>query len=241
MSVIDCFKFKPNGNALANLQRHIPTGIAWDAYRIPGKKLFKLLKAFSSLYDLMSEALCELIGELNPFTTERMIEEWERALGLPDPCLPDALTLEERRFWVVWRLTKRRWTTAEEWKELASYFGLTISITPGWLVQKPALYAFSYPRRYDLFPKLGRFRVYIDVLGLDVYGYPYGGEGGGLGYPIPYGISAPAFDRFRCLIDRVKPANVVVIWNSNPLKNYCYSAPFSDDWSEEFCGEGENG
>lgn len=230
----DCGRYAPTGRAMEVLLRHLPTGLLWDAYRTPGTNAYRLWSALSRAFDDLSASLCELVRELNPFTTERMITDWERAVGLPDVCLPEATTLDERRAWVVWRLAKRRWTTREEWHELAALFGLTIRITPGWHVQKPALYAAEYPKRYDLFPKLGRFRVYIDVVGANVGGYDYGIRG--RGYPIPYGIDLAGLDAFKCIIDRVRPANVIVIWNDNPLFNGCLAETFSEEFSDTFCG-----
>ena len=213
----DCYQYEPRGSALTTLQRHLPTGLAWDAYRTVGKNLYQLWSAFATAYDDMSAALCRMIRELDPSTTVDMIGEWERAVGLPDPCLPQVTTLGERRFWVLWRLGRRRWTTAAEWIELAGLFGLDIRITPGWYVQRPALYDWSYPKRYDIFPKLGRFRVYIDVLNVPFAGYDYGRDNRGPGYPIPYGSIDDRLASFICIIDRVRPANVVVIYNGNPL------------------------
>lgn len=233
-----CYEFEPRaGQGLANLQRHLPTGWLWDAFRVPGKLMYRLLVAFSLAYEDMTAALCHLAVELNPFTTEQLIEEWERACGLPDPCLPKATTLEERRAWVIFRLAKRKWTTAGDWHDLAALFGLTISITPGWYVQRPALYDARYPKRYDRFPKLGRFRVYIDVDGMNFGGYDYGKDGRGDGYPVPYGLSVQGLDGFMCMIDRVRPANVVVIWNQFPTtdERVCTRRTFDDIFAEPFC------
>lgn len=225
------------GKAISLLQSHLPTGPAWLAFRLPDKNASKLMTALARAYDDALQFMCRIEAELDPRTTEELITEWETAVGLPDPCLPKATTLEERRFWVIFRLTKRRWSTAQDWIDLAALYGLDISVTPGWLVQKPALYAAEYPKRYDLFPKLGRFRVYIDVFGIDVRGYSYGSASGGPGYPVPYGVNVPALTAFQCMIDRVRPANVVVIWNDNPLINWCYAQTFEETFSDTFCGE----
>lgn len=236
---MSCHQFEPQGTARETLTAHLPTGMAWDAFRTPGKVAYRLLTAFAKSFDDMSAALCRMILELNPYSTEQMLPEWERSVSLPDPCLPKAVTLDERRFWVVWRLTKRRWTTAQDWQDLASLFGLEIAITPGSYVQRPALYAYRYPKRYDLFPKLGRFRVYIDILNVDFKGYPYGGATpkSGQGYPVPYGVTPPGVTAFMCLIDRVRPANVVVIWNEFPTtdERVCTRRTFSDEFAEPFC------
>lgn len=212
-----CWWLEPKGNAVDTLTRHLPMGVAWEAFRIPGKVARRLIEGYAAGYDDMSEALCRLVGEIDPRTTTDLVEEWERALSLPDACLPPADTLEKRRERILFRLAKRRWTTAQDWHDLAALFGLQIRITPGWLIQKPALYAHHYPKRYDLFPKLGRFRVYIDVLNGEFGGYDYGAADRGDGYPVPYGSGNAEYELFKCMIERVKPANVVVIWDAVPV------------------------
>jgi hypothetical protein len=236
--LMNCFWMTPLGRSLDVILRHVPLGDAWDAFRTTGKRAFRFLAGVSQAYEDAWAALCNLATELNPFSTNQLITDWQTAVGLPDPCLWQATTPDQIRAQIVYRLTKTRWTTAAEWHALAALFGLTIRITPGWYVQKPCLYPFEYPRRYDLFPRLGRFRVYIDVYGLNYYGYPYGGtsSNSGPGYPIPYGTN-PALLPFQCIINRVKPANVVVIWNDNPLYNYCVAETFSSSYSDTYCSE----
>ena len=232
-----CWWLEPNGNAVATLLRHTPLGEAWRAYRTPGKVAARLYEGYAKAYDDCSAALCRLTAELDPRTTTELLPEWERALALPDACLPAATTLEERRDRLMFRLAKRRWTTAQDWHDLAEIFGLAIAITPGWLVQKPALYAHRYAKRYDLFPKLGRFRVYINILADRSAGYDYGVAGRGPGYPVPYG-SEEKYALFKCLIERVRPANVVVIWDA-PLEEgiygLCVAQSFDETFAAEFC------
>lgn len=224
---MSCWYLEPLQRSLDLLQRHLPLGMAWESFRLAGKTAYKLLSAISESYEDAWEALCALPTEIDPRTTTDLIVEWETAVGLPDPCLPVATTLEERRAWVMWRLDKRRWSTAADWHELAALFGLVIRITPGWLVQKPSLYPSCYPIYYRNFPLLGRFRVYIDVEdGCGEEGYAYS-------YPAVYGTG----DRcaaLKCLIERVKPANVVVIWNANEPICGCNDT-FAREFADEFC------
>lgn len=191
------------------LQWLLPRGVAWYAFRTPGKNAYKLFAAFAQGFEDVVEWMCKLPIELNPYSTEELITEWETAVGLPDACLPSADTLEARRRNVIFRLDKRRWSTAQDWHDLAALFGLTVTITPGWHVQRPALYQFCYPKTYINLPRLGRFHVYIDVAdGCGDGGYIYD-------YPHTYGFTQRC-DDFICLIERVKPANVVVVWNNTP-------------------------
>lgn len=238
---MSCYQFEARGISLQTVLRHLPEGVAWIAWRMPGKVARRLMDAIAEAYEDMSEALCNLATELDCRTTTQMITEWETAVSLPDPCLPTATTLAERRTWVQWRLNKRRYSTASDWHYLASLFGLEITITPGWAVQRPALYPAEFPVRYDLFPKLGRFRVYINVKNVPNCGYDYGREFRGGGYPIEYGCTRADYDNFKCLIERVKPANVVIVWDfplEEPPYNLCVSDSFESSFSSDFCGEG---
>ena len=234
---MSCFQFESRGLAILTLLRHLPEGVAWIAWRVPGKIARKLMDVFADAYEDCTRALCALIGELDPRTTVQMITEWETAVSLPDPCLPTATTLAERRFWVLWRLNKRRFSTEADWHYLASLFNLTIAITPGWYVQRPQLFEYRFPMGFDIFPKLGRFRVYIDITNVAFAGFEYGlaGTNVDVGFPIPFGGDVGAFDQFRCLIERVKPANVVVIWNAFPVGDVCTHSTFSAPFSATFC------
>ena len=206
----DCFQLAPKGLSFETLLAHLPRGVAWLAARIPGKNLYKLWQAYADAYEDAIETMCKLPTELDPYSTTELITEWETAVGLPDACLPAATTIEERRDYVVFRLSKRRWTTAQDWKDLAALFGLTITVTPGWLVQKPSLYPSCYPVYYRYLERLGRFHVYIDVAG------GCGGDGYIYDYPMAYPTTGENCALFMCIINRVKPANVVVIWNNTP-------------------------
>ena len=223
------------GTAITTLLRHLPIGAAWDGFKSRETTANRMMAGYAESYDDMTASLDHMITELDPRTTDEMLPEWETSVSLPDPCLPAGKTLEERRSWIMWRLTKKRWNTLQDWEDLAELFGLSVRITPGWLVQKPALYAAFYPKRYDDFPKLGRFRVYIDILGQNWRGYPYDGtKAGNDQYPIPYGVGAEN-SGFRCLIERVAPANLLIIWNEfPPISPNGNSVTFSDDFTEDF-------
>lgn len=216
--------------------QHFPVGAAWFAIRDMTKVAGQLVYAISRFFEDGWSTLGGLARELDYRTGEQFLSEWEEALGLPDQCLPSDGSLADRRKWIAFRLDKRRWSRTEDWHELAALYGLTIRITPGWKVQKPALYAALYPKHYNLFPKLGRFRVYIDFLDQQWRGYPYDdpvSDGGS--YPIWYGIGATAPEKLICLIERVKPANVIIIWNEFPeVPPNGTGSTFSDDFDLEF-------
>lgn len=227
-----------DGDTVALLERHLPSGVAWIAFRTPGKVASRLIAAVSGVFSDAWSFMCRMTAELDPRTTFDLIENWEQAVSLPDECLPGTATIEQRRDQVMFRLAMRRWTTAQDWKDLAELFGLTIDVTPGWYVQEPALFGyFTFPLRFDIFPKLGRFRVYIDITNVEFAGFEFGSPGtnADIGFPIPFGDIDERIGRFRCIIERVRPANVVVIWNEFPIGSVCTHSTFTEDFSETFC------
>lgn len=209
-----------DGGSEQIIRRSLPMGFAWLAFRTPSKVLYKLVSGLGKSLDAAWREFYRIItDEINPYRTLDLMPEWENALGLPDPCIGPMTNLEDRRKMVLLKLERKRYTTKLTWVDLArDFFGLEIELTPGWHVQKPCLYPFEYPKRYDVYPKLGRFRIYIDVLNVDFNGYPYDGTLAGNQYPIPYGKTDEGFKRFKCFVERIRPSNVVVIWNDNPLK-----------------------
>lgn len=226
----------PAGVSRRTIEAHLPLGHAWHAFRITTKVAGKLLTSIARSFEDAWTTLNGLSRELDYRTTEQMVGEWETALSLPDPCLPTANTLAERREWIAFRLTKKRWNTAQDWHDLAALFGLTIRITPGWLVQKPALFKAEFPVPIHVFPKLGRFRVYIDVLGQDYGGFPYDGTDiPEHQFPIPFGEPPGDYEGFRCIIERVAPANVLILWNEFPREaRYGTRVTFDDVYSDEY-------
>ena len=218
------------------LLSHLPAGKAWRGFRIAGQVAHRFIRGLARLHQDAWRFLNTVHEQIDYRTTTQLITEWEAGLSLPDRCLPRATTLEQRRRWIAFRLNKRRWNTARDWHDLAALFDLQIRITPGWVVQRPALYAAIYPVQYFQFPKLGRFRVYIDILNRDFGGYPYDGMGvPDDKYPIPYRSGFTGLDDFMCLIERVAPANVLVIWNDFPVvPPHGNMVTYSPDYSEEY-------
>jgi len=210
---MNAWSLTPIGRSQDVLARHLPLGPAWRAFRVAGKRAYRMLTGLSGPLESAWGFLASMAEELTPTTTTQLITEWETAVSLPDPCLPKADTIEQRRTWVVWRLGKKRWQTAQDWKDLAALFGLQITVVPGWLVQKPALFDTCLDTAFWDMPKLGRFRVYVDIVGgCDSNGFDYAFD-----YPFP--TASSECQALMCLIERVCPANVVIIWNADPVGN----------------------
>lgn len=218
------------------LQGHLPLGRAWGGFRIPGKLGERFLSALARVHQDAWQFLHRMSREIDYRTTTQLVTEWESSVGIPDACLPSGATIDERRAWIAFRLKKTRWNTYQDWQDLAELFGVSVKITPGWLIQEPSLYDIKYPMRYREFPKLGRFRIYIDQLDVEFGGYPYDGRVDGYQYPIPYTSAGGRMDAFRCFIERIAPANVLIIWNEFPAispggNGVTYADEYDDNYS----------
>jgi len=88
---------------LAQLQALLPPGPAWT--REPDANLTKILSAWAAELARIDARVDDLLNEADPGAARELLADWERVAGLPDPCMPAASTLEERRNRLVQQLT----------------------------------------------------------------------------------------------------------------------------------------
>lgn len=90
-------------HALAAL---LPVGEVWP--RDPASTLMRLVAALADVVARWSERVAKfLLIEAFPPTSVDLLTDWERVLGLPEPCFPLALSIEERRLQVLEKLRRR--------------------------------------------------------------------------------------------------------------------------------------
>ena len=78
--------------------------------------------------DVAAAAASLLVVESDPRYTFEMLPDWERALGLPDPCVSRTLTLPERRQALVNKLTTLGGQSRQFFVDTAAALGYTIAI-----------------------------------------------------------------------------------------------------------------
>jgi uncharacterized protein YmfQ (DUF2313 family) len=71
----------------------------------------------------------DLMRELDPRTTTELLPDWERVMGLPDPCVSAAQTIQERRAAIVAKLTTIGGQSRQFFIGLAAALGYVITIT----------------------------------------------------------------------------------------------------------------
>lgn len=110
----------------AMLQKLLPWGIAWP--RAARKNLTNLLMALAHELACLHSRALDLIREADPRTTLEMLPDWERALGLPDPCTGPLETVDQRRLAVVTRLTEIGGQSPQYFVQLAASLGFDVEV-----------------------------------------------------------------------------------------------------------------
>lgn len=108
------------------LYRLTPRGRAWPRERT--STLYQKYSAIAQELERIDLRGAQLIEESDPRTALEMIEDWERALGIPDECTPPANTLERRRADIVARLTQQGSLSRQFLIDFALNLGFIITI-----------------------------------------------------------------------------------------------------------------
>lgn len=111
----------------AQLDALLPLGQAWP--RDADAKMRLLTRGLAEEFARVDARSKDLIGEVLPSTTLQMLEDWERATGLPDTCVATGQTIQERRNALLARLTSTGGQSRAFFIDLAKYLGFTITIT----------------------------------------------------------------------------------------------------------------
>lgn len=185
------------------LTKFLPNGKFWDAKRFSNTNLYKLINALSDEYKRVKDLLYSIVNNRYVDDTELLLERWEKDLQIPDDCLPLADTISERQKNILLKYTAKGIQTEEDFVELASKLGFTITITP--LVQ------FAYPPyAVPFIPNSAPYNRFVAIV-----------EGLNLNEPSdfpPYDVpffpigSNPQALALQCILNKLKPANVLFIY-----------------------------
>lgn len=106
---------------LSYLQGLLPQGAAWTRER--DAILTKILNIIAFELAMVDARASDLIREADPRTTLEMLEDWEVVAGLPDPCVLDVQTIQERRTRLVQKITRRGGQSINYFKAVANDIG----------------------------------------------------------------------------------------------------------------------
>ncbi|MBS7546256.1 YmfQ family protein [Ancylobacter oerskovii] len=105
----------------------LPPGDAWP--RETGSPLQMFSRGQAEIWGRLDAEAWNLVTiEAHPDTTFRLLEEWEAAAGLPDPCVAEPLGIEDRRNALVQRLTSTGGQSRAYFLGIAAQLGYEVSI-----------------------------------------------------------------------------------------------------------------
>lgn len=180
-----------DGEAYARqLRELLPRGAAWNPE--PGGPLAAVLRAIAEELAHVHQRGLDLIEEMDPRTTTELLPEWERALGLPDPCVadPSALSLQARRESVHARYTALGGQTPAYFEALADALGVPVTITE----YRPPLAG-------------------VAICGEDDCG---DSEHVRFVWRVALSQSLENAAQVECMFERLKPAHTVIYWDRQP-------------------------
>lgn len=108
------------------VERLLPPGILWR--QRDNSVMRSLLTAVATEFARVDERAADALLESDPRVTQELLEDWERFLGLPDPCAVLEDTRQLRRFAVVAKLTKRGGQSRVFFVELAAALGYVVTV-----------------------------------------------------------------------------------------------------------------
>ncbi|MGH9349378.1 MAG: YmfQ family protein [Vicinamibacterales bacterium] len=109
------------------LHQLLPPGAAWQTE--PGSRLKALLLGIAEELARVDGRAMALIDESDPRTTLELLVEWERVLGLPDPCVPGEQSIAQRRIAAAARFTALGGQRAAYYIAVALALGYDITVS----------------------------------------------------------------------------------------------------------------
>ncbi len=191
----------------AQLMALLPRGPVWP--RGADSVISRVMMALADALARFDARLGDLLTEADPSTALEMLGDWERLLGLPDPCVPADASIRARQRLAAQKLAARGGQSRAYFVELAAIMGYEIEIE-----EFSAFVAGSFAGDLlygDDWAHAWNVRVLASSVGpLSAAGYISIGEftaGSLAGEPLrtfEAGVLA-------CILNRVKPAHTIIM------------------------------
>jgi uncharacterized protein YmfQ (DUF2313 family) len=177
----------------------MPGGRVFAAKNRDGSTLRNFLVGLSIELQRIEELMGLMYDNYDIRFTEEFITEWESSVNIPDDIFDGTGSLEDRRTAVLAKFAKMNVTTEQDFIDLAALFGVSIEITQG---GDEYVFPLTFPISLIPTSKQARFTMIVR--------FPGESEVFPLAFPIPFGF--PKINIIKGLFDKVKPANVKIIY-----------------------------
>ncbi len=182
---------------------YLPTGQLWVGKTIKETNLYKLFYGLSLLLLELDIDIQDFKNEFYPVNTTQFLEEWEELLGIPDGCLKNTGTTEERRLNVLGCLGALGAVTEEDWINLADLMGFQITIQR---MAEETAWPWTWPHVWGGSAVQNRFITIINFIGVSgtIQGtWPWT-------WPHVWGEDITKF--VQCIFNRIKPAHIKLVF-----------------------------
>lgn len=181
-----------------SLAHYLPSGDLLQAKSIGSSNLFKLLTGLSLVLLEVDEKMSEFKTQFYPKSTMvSFITEWEMVLGIPDDCLDNSGTIEQRAINILGCIGALGCVTEQQWIDLAKLMGFDIELRRGIMGN-----VFPLTLPYTL-GTLAQLRNTITVIFKGIINstsiFPM---------VLPYTLSGDSTKYARCIFERIKPAHI---------------------------------
>lgn len=187
--------------------RLLPTGEAWS--RDPASTLMQLVRGQAEIWGAVVDPRAADLFEIetDPRFTLELLGEWERAYGLPDPCIPVVQTLPERRQALAQKIAMQGGQSRAFFIGVAASLGYAITITEYRAFQF-GLSSFGGARgRFN--PATFRYCWSVTVAGARLRHFQFGVSSFGRD-PL---LSIRRAEDLECIFGRTKPAHTLLFFS----------------------------
>lgn len=181
------------------LAAYLPNGKTFEGKNILGSNFHQLLRGLAGEMTVAEGYLLTLEKEYFPDETVLFLDEWERALGIPDDCFPGTGSIDERRIHILVKLTSLGVQTAQDFIDLAALFGITVSVEPA---SEHARFPYTFPILL-LGVASAKYTILVTFTVTVANEFP-------LTFPFTFGD--PIIAVLKCLYSKLKPANCELIF-----------------------------
>ncbi len=189
------FPFKTVSQMATSFANYLPGGKLFIAKNDPLKNLQKYIQGISEEAVRANNLLNAYNEQFYPDKTVDFLEEWERAVGIPDECLVSVgLTIQERRRDVLTKLAGMAAQTAQDFEDVATAFGISSTVVGG---KDPLVSPVIVP------DKTARFTIVVIFIPPEVFPYTF-----------PFTFGSDQISVLQCLFRKMAPANCQVLFQS---------------------------
>jgi uncharacterized protein YmfQ (DUF2313 family) len=187
---------------------YMPGGKLFESKNICDSNFRQLINTLAYELFRLETKVQEVADQIFISDTVEYINEWEELVGIPDDCFkPQSDSpIELRRKWVIAKLVLMRVLTEADWVFLAKYLGFDIDIVP---VDEESAIPSIIPTLIISSKKFAAFTVIVKVKDTSTVSDT-------IPSPIPTLIGRSPADFLECIFNKIKPANVNLIFELVP-------------------------